>query len=74
MMTDQVSCKTVEEARTIIAAFQAMLFSKDYDPEILGDLEALEGVRKFPVRTKCATLAWHCLQTLLDAPPGEESV
>ena len=77
MMTDQVRGKTVEEARTILAAFQAMLFSKDYDPEILGDLEALEGVRKFPVRTKCATLAWHCLQTLLDelaSPVSEKSV
>jgi len=73
MMTDLVNGKTVEEARTIIAAFQAMLFNKDYDPDILGDLEALEGVRKFPVRTKCATLAWHCLQTLLDTPTGSQS-
>ena len=73
MMTDQVIGKTVEEARTIIAAFQAMLFNQVYDPDLLGDLEALEGVRKFPVRTKCATLAWHCLQTLIDAPAAVQN-
>jgi nitrogen fixation NifU-like protein len=39
--------------------------SESGDPEIkLGDLEALQGVVKFPVRIKCATLAWN---TLLDA-------
>jgi nitrogen fixation NifU-like protein len=31
-------------------------------PEELGDLEALQGVAKFPVRVKCATLAWHTLE------------
>ena len=35
------------------------------DPESLGDLEALSGVRKFPVRVKCATLAWHTLDEAL---------
>jgi nitrogen fixation NifU-like protein len=37
------------------------------DPEVkLGDLEALQGVVKFPVRIKCATLAWNTLQQALD--------
>jgi len=36
------------------------------DPESLGDLEALQGVRKFPVRVKCATLAWNVLQEALE--------
>jgi len=34
--------------------------------EALGDLEALQGVRKFPVRVKCATLAWNTLQEALE--------
>ena len=39
------------------------------DPEVkLGDLEALRGVVKFPVRIKCATLSWNTLQQALDEP------
>ena len=34
----------------------------------LGDLEALRGVVKFPVRIKCATLSWNTLQQALDEP------
>ncbi len=40
--------------------------SDEIDPEELGDLEAMAGVRKFPVRVKCATLAWHTLDEALD--------
>jgi nitrogen fixation NifU-like protein len=39
--------------------------SDNIDFDWIGDLEALEGVRKFPVRVKCATLAWHTLQEAL---------
>ena len=56
----------------VIRAFKAMMSIPDdegnpieADPSVtLGDLEALQGVVKFPVRIKCATLAWN---TLLDA-------
>ncbi len=41
--------------------------SDEVDPESLGDLEALVGVRQFPVRVKCATLAWHTLHEALEA-------
>ena len=44
--------------------------SDDIDPESLGDLEALSGVRKFPVRVKCATLAWHTLDEALKEASG----
>jgi nitrogen fixation NifU-like protein len=41
------------------------------DLDALGDLEALSGVRKFPVRIKCATLAWHTLaEALTEAASG----
>ena len=44
----------------------------DADPEVkLGDLEALRGVVKFPVRIKCATLSWNTLQQALDSSPDE---
>ncbi len=53
--------------------FKAMMYSSDeVDAEALGDLEALQGVRKFPVRVKCATLAWNTLEEALERL-GEES-
>ena len=66
MMTEVVGGKTVEEARHLIEEFQQMLINGGEFPEELGDLEALQGVRQFPVRVKCATLAWHALQDLLN--------
>jgi nitrogen fixation NifU-like protein len=67
MMTEAVDGKSVEEARRLIGEFTAMMRgSDDVDPEALGDLEALSGVRKFPVRIKCATLAWHTLDEALN--------
>jgi len=66
MMTDLVEGKTVDDARRIIEAFQNMLISDADAPDELGELDALRGVRQFPVRVKCATLAWHALQGLLN--------
>ncbi|MDO8616438.1 MAG: SUF system NifU family Fe-S cluster assembly protein [Dehalococcoidia bacterium] len=69
MMTEAVHGKPVAEVRGLIADFTAMMRgSDDIDPESLGDLEALGGVRKFPVRVKCATLAWHTLDEALAEP------
>lgn len=42
------------------------------DPHPLGDLEALQGVVKFPVRIKCATLAWNTLIQALDEQPADQ--
>jgi nitrogen fixation NifU-like protein len=67
MMTEAVAGKSVEEARQVIGSFTEMMRGSDaIDPEELGDLEAMAGVRKFPVRVKCATLAWHTLDEALD--------
>src|SRR5262249_39086928 len=80
MMSAAVKGKTVEEARALIRAFKGMmsihesrLDGDDGDAEsaagadvALGDLEALQGVVKFPVRIKCATLSWNTLQQGLD--------
>ena len=67
MLTDAVAGRPVEEVRHLIDLFQTMLTDPDREvPEELGDLEALQGVAKFPVRVKCATLPWHTLGDGLD--------
>ena len=56
MMTSPVEGKSVGEARALIGSFTEMMRGSDeIDPEELDDLEAMAGVRKFPVRVKCAT-------------------
>jgi nitrogen fixation protein NifU and related proteins len=64
MMTEQIKGRPVEEARAQIAAFKAMMRGEPANGD-LGDLEALQGVRKFPVRVKCATLGWVTLEGAL---------
>ena len=73
MMSTAVKGKTVAEARDVTRAFKAMMSIHEHaldgdegeDENVvdvkLGDLEALRGVVKFPVRIKCATLAWNTL-------------
>lgn len=68
MMTEAVLGKSLDDVKRLIEDFTAMMRgSQDVDMESLGDLEALSGVRKFPVRVKCATLAWHTLDEALKA-------
>ena len=67
MMTEAVAGKSVAETRKLITDFTAMMRGDDgVDADALGDLEAMSGVRKFPVRIKCATLAWHTLAEALE--------
>ena len=64
MMTAAVKGHTRDEAHELLEAFKRLMTEpeapQDYD--LLGDLEAFQGVAKFPVRVKCATLAWHVLE------------
>lgn len=63
MLTDAVIGKPIEQVERLIALFTKMLTDPETEPPAeLGDLEALQGVAKFPVRVKCATLAWHTLE------------
>ena len=63
MLTDVVIGKPVDEVRRLIGEFTRMVTDPEVEPaEELGDLEALQGVAKFPVRVKCATLPWHTLE------------
>ncbi len=67
MLTEAVEGKTVEEVRQLIEQVYAMLKGEtDADPETMGELAALSGVRNFPVRVKCASLAWHTLEEALN--------
>jgi nitrogen fixation protein NifU and related proteins len=71
MMSQAIKGKSVPEVRALVRKFKSMMTieeaSVDDDGEVasadvqLGDLEALQGVVKFPVRIKCATLAWNTL-------------
>ena len=55
------------EARTLAAKLHSVLTGAAVgDPASLGKLSALIGVREFPARVKCATLAWHTLKAALD--------
>lgn len=65
ILAEMIRGLTVAEARRVADVFKAALQGEEVPAEIdLGDLEALTGVRKFPVRVKCALLPWV---TLLDA-------
>ncbi len=68
MMTQKIKGKTKAEASTLWDEFQGMITGKTADeslPKELGDLRLLRGVRKFPQRVKCATLAWQALKQAL---------
>ncbi len=63
MMTQAVKGKDVETALGLSKTFSDMMLGKEYDEsEDLGDIEALQGVSKFPARIKCATLAWKAME------------
>ena len=78
MMASAIQNKSIEEVRDLSREFKAMMSiheetisNTDQEPVspaalTLGDLEALKGVVKFPVRIKCATLSWNTLLTGLD--------
>jgi nitrogen fixation protein NifU and related proteins len=75
MMSSALKGKSPAQARRMIAAFKAMMGlhedgedpdATDYSDVRMGDLEALKGVVKFPVRIKCATLSWNTFAQCLD--------
>jgi len=67
LMAEAVAGQTLERAEAIIDQFKEMLVEDKevHFPEDLEDLTALQGVRKYPVRVKCATLAWNTLEQAL---------
>jgi nitrogen fixation NifU-like protein len=68
LMTESVKGKTVAEANQLFSRFQLMITASPDSPvDHLGKLTALAGVRQFPIRVKCATLAWHTLRAAIEA-------
>jgi len=67
LMTDALKGKSVAQAEVLFASFHGLLTSSGAaaDAAALGKLQVLAGVREFPARIKCATLAWHTLQAAL---------
>ena len=67
MMTDRLKGRSIEDALALDDTFTRMLRgdADAAEDEDLGDLRALAGVAKFPVRVKCALLAWNCLEELV---------
>ena len=69
LMTDAVKGKPIEEAERMFAEFHQMVTSgvEESVEESLGKLAVFCGVREFPSRVKCASLAWHTLHAALEA-------
>lgn len=67
LMTDSIKGRPVAEVRELFQRFHRMVTTPPDAPvEDLGKLSVLSGVREFPVRVKCASLAWHTLKAALD--------
>jgi nitrogen fixation NifU-like protein len=76
MMSAAIKGKSVPEVRALVRRFKGLMSIEtdgeaEADDVPLGDLEALQGVVKFPVRIKCATLAWNTLLEALDSPASD---
>lgn len=76
MMTEAIKGKTKAEIEDLVDKFRTMMSLDEsddtgLDPErpgsVLGDLEALQGVRQYPVRIKCASLGWNTLMEALES-------
>ena len=71
MLTESVRGKPLDQASTLVADFRGMMEGRvEPDEEAFGDLVALKGVAKYPVRIKCAVLAWDVLQEALGDAGG----
>ena len=72
MMTEAIAGMTVDDALALGESLRAMMRGEPPGRD-LGDLQALEGIARFPVRIKCALLAWTTLVRALDAKGKETS-
>lgn len=76
IMTSIIKGKTLTDAEKIFQNFHAFVtgkVDKNFDPNSLGKLAVFSGVSEYPVRVKCATLAWHTLLNALKDKPGVTS-
>ena len=69
MMTEEIKGKELEVVESMFEQFRRMITvndQMDLDADLLGDLEILQGVSRYPARIKCATLAWHTLHSAIE--------
>ena len=73
MMTEMIKGKTTDEARSLFSQFHSVIMDKKENSfsSDMEELSALSGVRNFPTRIKCATLAWHAMTAALDGANEE---
>ena len=75
LMTDAVKGRTLAEVQALFERFHRMVTTPpDQSVEDLGKLSVLAGVRQFPMRVKCASLAWHTLKAAVDAAREHTSI
>ena len=68
LMTQAVKGRTRDEVERLFASFHALVTGHGAGPS-LGALDALSGVSRFPLRVKCASLAWHAMKSALERKP-----
>lgn len=75
LMTAAVKGKSIDETRRLFDRFHSMITGKltDDERQQMGSLAALGGVSRFPIRVKCASLAWHALRLALDGGGADVS-
>ena len=76
MMTEAVKGKSASEVQRLFEMFHSQITGggqPSADSEELGDLEAFSGLRNYPARVKCGTLAWHALRAALEGKEGAVS-
>lgn len=72
LMTEMLKGRSADEAEQLMQDFHRMVTGESLNQE-LGKLEVLAGVREFPQRVKCATLAWHTMKAALENQPQSVS-
>lgn len=76
LLSEAVKDKTISDANHLFEAFHQLVTENNPPPDTsarVGKLAVLAGVKEFPMRVKCATLAWHALRTALTQSGGTVS-
>jgi len=77
LLTERLKGATIADAEALFETMHAVLTGtprSETDDTDLGSLAALSGVRRYPMRVKCATLSWHALKAALDADADTDMV
>src|SRR5690625_4491202 len=66
MMTQAIKGKKVTDALKMSEQFSKLMLGEDVELDEMGDVQALQGVAKFPARIRCATLGWKAMEKAVD--------